>query len=343
MISIRRGFPALLAGLFFGFAGVSSQGADELPHYQPQQKVSGTIRSWGNENMIVLMKYWQDGFKKFHPDVRFEDNLKSSATAIGALYSGVADLGLMGREIWPMEVLGYKQIVGHEPLGIAVAGGAYEVNSKTLPMVVFVSKDNPVEKLTLAQLDAIFGSQHLRGAPKNFRTWGDLGLAGDWADKPIKVYGYKVDSGLAFYFSQAVLNGSALWNSDLHEIGGQFGVSWGDLAKKAIEEVGKDRYAIGYVGMQPLDPKLVRPLALAVKEGDPYVAPTLENVRERRYPLTRVISIFINKAPGKPGDPKITEFMKYILSREGQDDVIREGDFLPLTVDLAREERRKLD
>jgi phosphate transport system substrate-binding protein len=338
----RQYLPVLFA-LVLVITGAHAHTLDALPRYEPEQVVSGTLRSWGNENMVTLMKYWQEGFRKHHPEVRFEDNLKSSATAIGALYSGVADLGLMGREIWPMEVLGFKQILGHEPLGITVAGGAYDVNSKTLPMIVFVNKNNPISKLTLTQLDAIFGSEHLRGAPRNIRKWGDLGLTGEWADKPIKVYGYKVDSGLAFYFAQEVLKGSALWNGELRQIGGQFGVSWGDDAKRAIEDVGKDRYAIAYIGMQYLNPQLVKPIALATQEGEPYIEPTKDNVRKRLYPLTRSVSIFINRPPGKPVEPRVREFMRYVLSREGQEDVIREGDFLPLTPEVVSQQLKKLD
>lgn len=338
---MRKVFLASIA-LVLATTCVYAQSVDSLPQYRPEQQVSGTIRSWGNENMRTLMKYWQEGFRRHHPGIRFDDNLKSTATAIGALYAGVADLGLMGREIWPMEVLGFKQIFGYEPLGITVTTGAYDVNSKTWPMVIYVNRDNPISNLTLTQLDAIFGSERLRGAPKNIRTWGDLGLTSEWADKPIHVYGYKIDSGLAFYFAQEALKGSGLWNGELHQIGGQFGKSWDEDAKRAIEAVGKDRYAIIYTGIG-FRTGMVKPIALAVRDGGPYIEPTKDNVTKRIYPLTRSTFIFINRAPGKPMEPKVKEFMRYILSREGQEDVTREGDFLPLTAEVVREQLRKIE
>jgi len=341
---VRKRYLAAMAlgALALAATCIHAQNLDALSPYRPEQQVSGTIRSWGDDYMGTLLKYWQEGFSKYQPEVKFVDNLKSTATAIGGMYAGGADLGLMGREIWPMEALGFRRVFGYEPLGIVPATGAYDVNAKTWAQVIFVNQDNPLSKLTFKQLDAIFGAEHLRGAPKNFRKWGDLGLKGEWAEQPIHVYGYKVDSGFAFFFAQQVLNGSGLWNGELHQIGTQIGKSMADDARLAIEAVGKDRYAIAYTGMQFRTPQ-VKPLALAVQDGGPFIEPTKANVARRRYPLTRSVFIFINRAPGKPVAPAVKKFLRYILSREGQQGVVREGDFLPLTAEAAREQLRKLE
>jgi phosphate transport system substrate-binding protein len=251
----------------------------------------------------------------------------------------------MGREISHYEQVGFRRIFRYEPLSITVTTGSYDVEGKTFPMVIFVHKDNPIAKLTLAQLDAIFGSERRNGAPKNIQTWGDLGLKGEWADKTIHLYGYSIDSAYAAFFSQAALNGSVKWNCDRFQgfdnVAGADGktVQAGDQSVKALAH---DRYGIAYSGIRYKNAD-VRPLALAVHEGGPYVEPTKENTINRSYPLIRDITMWINRAPGKPVAPAVKEFLRYILSREGQQDVVREGDYLWLPADVVREQLRKLN
>lgn len=329
------------------FVAVSAQAQDltAIPRYQPQVHVSGTIRSWGNDTEEKLMNNWQEGFHKFQPDVNFSNKLVSTAVAIPGVYTDRADLGVMGREIWHVEQVGFERILKYQPLGIVVTTGAYDVDGKTFPMVIFVHKDNPIARLTLAQLDAIFGSERKRGAPKPIRTWGDLGLPGEWAGKPIHLYGYEIDSAYAIFFSQTVLLGSLRWNCDrfqgFQNTTGPDGKTI-QAGEQSVEALARDRYGIAYSGIRFKTPD-VKPLALAAKEGGPYIEPTKANSLNRTYPLIRDTAIFINRPPGKPADPKVKEFLRYILSREGQQDVLREGDFLPLTAAMAREQIRKLD
>lgn len=323
----------------------SAQTLNELPRYKPEQIVSGTLRSWGNDTEEKLMGYWQEGFRKYHPEVKFSNNLVSTAIALPGLMADRADLGVMGREISHYEQVGFRRIFRYEPLSITVTTGSYDVEGKTFPMVIFVHKDNPITRLTLAQLDAIFGSERRNGAPKNIQTWGDLGLKGEWADKAIHLYGYSIDSAYAAFFSQAALNGSVKWNCDRFQgfdnIAGADGktVQAGDQSVKALAH---DRYGIAYSGIRYKNAD-VRPLALALHEGGPYVEPTRENTINRSYPLIRDITMWINRAPGKPVAPAVKEFLRYILSREGQQDVVREGDYLRLPADVVREQLRKLD
>ncbi|MBV9083014.1 MAG: substrate-binding domain-containing protein [Acidobacteriaceae bacterium] len=319
---------------------------ETFPHYRPETQVSGQLRVWGNDFMAKLFGLWTAGFSKYHPAVKYEVFLKSTATGIGALYTGVSDMSLLGREIWPSETLGFQKVFGYEPLGFSVATGSFDAEGKTWPHIIFVNKDNPLNKLTLKQLDAIFGAERKRGEKEPIVKWGQLGLTGDWADKPIHVYGYDMQiPGFTYFFQQAVFLGSDRWTCNLHEFynahrpdGSLIAVA-GNLITKAV---GEDRYAIAYTGIQ-FRTSLVKPLALAETDTGPYIEPTKETTQNRTYPLTRSVYIFINRAPGKPIDPKVKEFLRYIFSHDGQQNVAQEGDFLPLTNALLAEQVRKLE
>src|SRR5712692_6503225 len=158
-----------LAVLVLGFLAVQleGQGPSSLPAYQPEQKVSGNLRSWGNDRMQPLMTRWENGFRKHHPDVRFETTLQGTGTAIAGLYTGVADLALMGRSVSSTESMAFEWVFRYKPLGVQVSTGSLAVTGKSYAPVVFVHKDNPLSQLTLAQLDAAFGCEHLRGSKRS--------------------------------------------------------------------------------------------------------------------------------------------------------------------------------
>jgi phosphate transport system substrate-binding protein len=342
---------AILGALAAAFAG--AQNVSSLPEYRPNQKVSGTLRSWGNDHMAELMKYWEQGFARYHPDLHFEDTLKGTGTAQFGLDEWVADLGLMGREIWAIEYYGVYRRSHQFPVGIEVATGSYDVQGKSFAVTIFVHKDNPISKLTLKQLDGIFGAERdggwqglnwnrevARTAKENIRTWGQLGLTGAWADKPIHPYGPPgIYPGAVTFFQEKVFGGGDKWSEDYLEY---------ENREQMIEAVGKDPYGIAYSGMCYRTP-LVKPLALAVKDGSPYIEPTRESVANRSYPLTRSIYIYFatDTPTGDMADPKIApkvkEFLRYVLSRQGQQDVVREKDYLPLTDGVLREQLRKLE
>jgi len=227
---------------------------------------------------------------------------------------------------------------------VVAATGAYDAEGKTFPMVVFVNKVNPLSQLTLAQVDAVFGAEHKLGAGKNLRKWGDLGLTGEWANKPIHVYGYFNDSGFGVFFSQAAMGGSNRWNCDIHQfdnITGADGKVTAQGGRRSLTALAADKYGIAYSGIRYATSD-VKALGLAVKDGGPYIAPTKANVANRAYPLIRDIPIYFNRPPGKDIQPKVREFLLYILSREGQEDVAREGDFLPLTAEMVIAGRRTI-
>jgi phosphate transport system substrate-binding protein len=324
--------------------GASAQNFASFPQYTSETKVTGTLIVWGNDGMVALEKRWEDGFHKYQPDIQFEDHLYSTATGIGGLYAGHADLAYMGRDIWPVENLGFTKTFGYDPTRFVAATGAYDVEGKTFPMVVFVNKDNPIKGLTLQQLDAAFGTERKLGATKDIRTWGDLGLTGDWADKPVHLYAYANDSGFGVFFSAATMGGSSKWNCDIRQfenINDGTGKTITQAGRQIITALAADKYGLAYSGIRYLTSE-VKPMPVAVRAGAPYIAPTRENVVNRTYPLLRDIPIYINRAPGKPINPKVREFLSYILSREGQEAISREGDYLPLTIDLVQQQREIL-
>jgi phosphate transport system substrate-binding protein len=329
-------------------ACVCAQNLESLPHYQPGQTVSGTIRIWGHGSpthdfMGRLMKSWEEGFRKYQPGVRIENRMYGTASAIGALYTGAADMTILGEEIHAPAAAAFERVMHYPPLGLEIATGSLDVRNFDYAHVFFVHKDNPISKLTLAQLDAIFGSEHLRG-PRNIRTWGDLGLTGEWADKPITPYGWKIDDDFATYLQDALLMGSHRWNCDLREfshIHNPDGSIY-DHGQQILDALAKDRYGIAVSNLRYANPQ-VKLLALAVSDGGPYYEATKENLIQRKYLFTRIIPAYINREPGKPVDPKVREFLRYILSYEGQRTLVREGGYLPLGEESLREQLKKLE
>ena len=194
---------------------------DALPLYAPAEKVAGTIRLWGHGSpkhdfMGRLMDAWIAGFAKYQPNVKFENHMYGTASAIGALYCGAGDIAILGEEISPAAATAFEREKHYVPTGIQIATGSLDVNYFDYAHMIFVHRDNPLKGLTLAQLDAVFGAEHRRG-PRNIRTWGELGLAGEWTDRHIQPYGWQVDVDFALFFREAVLENSHRWNTDLRE------------------------------------------------------------------------------------------------------------------------------
>lgn len=315
-----------------------------IPAYQPQPIAGGTIRSWGHVFLKKIMVSWELGFQKYHPDVTFSDNLVSSAAATGALFTNTADLGIVGREIRPLEVAGYNRVMKHKPFPLEVMTGSYANADKSVALGIFVNKDNPLTHLTFAQLDAIFGSEHLRGEKANIRTWGQLGLTGPWANRPISVYMGELDAAPAFYFSQEVMHGSMLWNEHLHhldDVTRPDGTVY-EAQQRIVDALAKDDsgIALSGAGSRNLDTRLI---PISTSDGGPYIDATPAAVEERTYPFARSVWIYTNQAPGHPLDPRVREFLRFIFSREGQELVRKEGEYLPLTPELAAAQLKRLE
>jgi phosphate transport system substrate-binding protein len=349
----------VVALLLMGSSGLLAQmpkldeDRSKLPDYPSQEPVfvpgpptPGTIRVWGDDFMVKLEGIWEEGFHQTHPEIKFDDTLKSSAQALGALYTNVADLGLLGREPWPTEILGFQKMYQYEPLGLQVATGSFHTEGKTWPFIIFVNKSNSISRLTLQQLDAIYGTALRRGAKERITTWGQLGVTGPQATHRIHVYGYDmIIPGFTYAWQQNVFKGSDQWTGDLreytnaHQPDGKLIHTAGDLM---LNDLAKDPDGIAFTGLQFTNPG-VKYLAIAENPADPYVTPSLLTTANRTYPMVRSIYIMLNKKPGEPVDPKLHEFLRYVLSRQGQQDVMKEGDFLPLTPELLQEQLKKLE
>jgi phosphate transport system substrate-binding protein len=263
------------------------------------------------------MALWTEGFKKLYPNVTVEMEGKGSATAPTALIAGSANFGPMSRPMKAEEIDQFEKVFGYKPSAVATSIDM---------LAVYVHKDNPLKGLTLQQVDAIFSKTRKGGAAKEIRTWGELGLTGEWADKPISLYGRNAASGTYGYFKE-----HALFKGDFRdEVKEQPGSS------AVIQGVTSDKYAIGYsgIGYRTAD---VRPVALAPGEGKPLVEAEPANAYSGQYPLSRFLLLYVNQKPGTELDPLRREFLRYILSKEGQSDAVKEG-FYPLTADLAKKQ-----
>lgn len=344
-------------------AATRSQAADVPPQYQPAPLAPAVIKVYGSDmNGQVLA--WEKGFSRLEPGIRFDNTFASSDGWASGMEAAGADIGTSGREPVLTEYLSFDETFGYDPTEIGVATGAYDKKGKTWALIIYVNKSNPLTKLTMSQLDGIFGSertggyegfkwmpQYARGADRNIRTWGQLGLTGKWADKPIHTYGYAF-TGMTNFFELKVFHNGDKWNPNYREYveydtkmvsGGLVGQT-GSIRYMLTHELAKDPYGIAWTGIpHAAGISEVKPLALAAKAGGPYVFPSLETVQNRTYPLTRTVFMYLNRAPGKALKPQVREFMRYVLSRQGQQDVAQVGVYLPLTGTFARDQLEKLD
>jgi phosphate transport system substrate-binding protein len=291
----------------------------------------------GADVMDEITLGWVKLFRKTYPKLSVTMEARASGTGGPALTEGRAHLAPVGRELLPPEEKAFVDKFGYKPLAIRVATGSRGSLGKTATSVVLVDKNNPIKGLTLAQLDAIYSKTRLRGHP-DIKTWGELGLSGEWADRPIHLYGLKPINGI-----EQFLKGSLLLGGEYRD-GIQFvkGKGFTHAFTVAAEEMEQQPGGLTYALLANVTPN-VKVLPLAAKEGEPFVAPTVQNVYSHRYPLSRYVYIFVNRPPGKALEPKIKEFLKAVLSREGQDIVAREGVYIPLTPQIVREELAKLD
>lgn len=321
-----------------------------LPHYQPQQQVTGTIRLWGHgapvlDFMGMLVKSWEEGFQKVQPGVNFEYDMYGTASAMGALYAGKGEIAILGQEIYPFEVTAFEQAKHYPPLGIEIATGSVDVRNFDFAIGVFVNKKNPLSHMTMDQIDKVF-AWHEGGAATNIETWGQLGLKGEWADKPIHLYGWYESDIFSTFVENAALHGSHRWRCGMKQyahIHRPDGTIY-DSGQQILDDLSNDPYGIALSNVRYLNEHdATKPLALGRAAAGPFYAATKQTLINRQYPLGRIIPAEIDRVPGQPVDPKVKEFLRYILSREGQEDIVRNGKYLPMQPEAAERERKKLD
>jgi len=293
-----------------------------VPAYQKVSGISGSLSSVGSDTMNNLMTLWAEGFAKIYPNVKVQIEGKGSTTAPPALIEGTSQFGPMSRAMKNEEIDKFEKKYGYKPIPMRTSLDA---------LAVYVNKDNPINGLSFPQVDGVFSKTRKGGVKESVKTWGQLGLTGDWANRPISLYGRNSASGTYGYFKE-----HALFKGDYKdEVKEQPG------SASVVQGVTEDRYGIGYSGIGYMTSG-VHALPLSLKEGETFKEPTMDNVLNGSYPLARFLYLYINKAPNKPLDPLVREFCKYIFSKEGQEVVIKDG-YMPIPAKVLKEELSKLE
>lgn len=312
----------LAIGLFAAAATAAVVVDAALPAYKAAGTVSGNLKSIGSDTMNNEMALWAEGFRGFHAGVKVEVEGKGSSTAPPALIAGTSNFGPMSRPMKGEEKDQFEKQFGYKPT---------ELKTSIDMLAVYVHKDNPLKGLTLQQVDAIFSKTLKGGYGKQIATWGDLGLTGEWKDKPISLYGRNSASGTYGYFKE-----HALFKGDYRdEVKEQPGSS------SVVQGVASDKYGIGYsgIGYKTSD---VRALPLTSEAGSTsYVAAEPENAYSGEYPLSRFLYLAVNYKPGSQLDDLRREFIRFVFSREGQEVVVKDG-YLPVPATVAREELKSV-
>jgi len=315
----------------------------------------GVIRIHGTELTQALVARWQNNFLKIHPNIRYSNYFIPNGFA--GITVGTHDINVIGHTAWRSDVMAFREVHGYDPLEIMFATGGFNRGKGNTPAPVFiVNSENPVSCLTIEQLDGIFGAERTggwtrnyhwshaaaRGPEKNIRTWGGIGLKDDWANKPIDIYGFDATlSNWSELIQRVIFKGGDKWNPRLHEM-----VRGGNKAPadaQIVQAIADNKYAIGFNLMRVIEMNpLVKPIGISVDTENNCIFPTEQTVYDRTYPLSNAVYIYVNKKPGTPLSPRLKEFLTYILSREGQQDILEEGMYLPLSPHEARNQMEKL-
>jgi phosphate transport system substrate-binding protein len=293
-----------------------------LAAYQKTSGVSGNLNSVGSDTMNNMMTLWAEAFLKMYPNVKVQVEGKGSSTAPPALIAGTSQFGPMSRAMRATEIDQFEAKYGYKPTQLRTSYDA---------LAVYVNKDNPLAQATLAQVDAAFSKTRRRGYKQNVTNWGQLGLTGDWANRPISLYGRNSASGTYGFFKEHTLNNGDFKDSVKEQPG----------SASVVQGVTEDRFGMGYSGIG-YKTSGVKVVALASRDGEPFSSGSYEDVKSGKYPLNRFLYIYINRAPGKPLDPLVKEFARFIFSKEGQEVVIKDG-YLPLPAEIAKQELAKLE
>jgi phosphate transport system substrate-binding protein len=295
---------------------------EAFPVYQKTSGVSGNLSSVGSDTLANLMTLWAEEFKRVYPNVNVQIQAAGSSTAPPALTEGTSNLGPMSRLMKDNEVEAFEKRNGYKPTPIAVAIDA---------LAVFVHKDNPLAGLTLQQVDALFSSTRTCGGPQDLDTWGQLGLTGGWASRPIQLYGRNSVSGTYGYFKEHALCQGDFKNTVNEQPG----------SASVVQSVSSSLNGVGYSGIG-YTTSSVRAVPLTNSAGKPFVDANPENAINGSYPLARFLYVYVNLEPGKEIAPITREFLTMVLSRRGQEVVVKDG-YIPLPAKVAARELAKVD
>ena len=303
---------ASVLGSAFATAGASVDA--NLPTYQKASGVSGNLSSVGSDTLANLMTLWAEDFKRFYPNVNIQIQAAGSSTAPPALTEGTSNIGPMSRKMKDKELAAFEAKFGYKPTAVPVAIDA---------LAVYVHKDNPIKGLSIADVDSIFSSTRKCGADSNIDTWGEAGLTGAWANRDIQLFGRNSVSGTYGYFKKKGLCKGDFKNTVNEQPG----------SASVVQSVSTSINGIGYSGIG-YKTSSVRSVPLSKKPGGEAVDATPENAVKGAYPLSRFLYVYINKAPNKPLAPMEREFLKLVLSKAGQEVVVKDG-YIPLPAKVA--------
>ena len=280
-------------------------GEESTPKYVRVSGVSGNLSSTGSDTLANLMTLWTEAFKREYPNVNVEVQAAGSSSAPPALTEGVSNLGPMSRKMKDKEIESFETRFGYKPLGVRVAIDA---------VAVYVHKDNPIESLDLGTVDAIFSETRRCGSPKTVRTWGDIGMTGSWAHRPIQLYGRNSVSGTYGYFKQTVLCSGDFKNTVNEQPG----------SASVVQSITRSLNGIGYSGVGYITSG-VRAVPLSETSGEPAMPATKETASDGSYPLSRYLYVYVNRRPDTALAPLEREFLKLVLSAQGQEIVEKDG------------------
>lgn len=313
----------ILTGLLIGTLSAQPVEVDKnIPKYKKTTGIKGNLNSIGSDTILNMMTLWAEGFQNIYPSVKIQIEGKGSSTAPPALIEGTAQIGPMSRKMKAKEIDAFEDKYGFKPTSIEVSLDA---------LAIYVNKDNPIKSLSFDQADAIFSKTRKNGYPEDITTWGQVGLKGEWSNKPISIYGRNSASGTYGFFKDHVLDKGDFKNSVKEQPG----------SASVVQGVSKDKYSIGYSGIG-YKTSSVRALPLSEKKDGKIYEASDENVLNGNYPLSRYLYVNIVKNPGKQLDPLVKEFMKFVLSYEGQQIVVKDG-YMPLPYEVVMKNLKALD
>lgn len=292
-----------------------------LPEYQKASGVSGNLSSVGSDTLANLMTLWAESFKRHYPNVNIQIQAAGSSTAPPALTEGTSNLGPMSRKMKDKELAAFEARYGYKPTAVPVAIDA---------LAVYVHKDNPIKGLSIQDVDAIFSSTRKCAGDQDINTWGKAGLTGAWTNRDIQLFGRNSVSGTYGYFKKKSLCKGDFKNTVNEQPG----------SASVVQSVATSINGIGYSGIG-YKTASVRAVPLSKKPGQTPVVATPDNAVSGKYPLSRYLYVYVNKAPNKPLSPLDREFIKSVLSRSGQEVVVKDG-YIPLPAKVVEKQRAKL-
>lgn len=316
-----KNIPALFSASVVSLSLLASTSATaievdkEIPVYQATSGISGNLSSVGSDTLANLMTLWAESFKRAYPNVNIQIQAAGSSTAPPALTEATSNIGPMSRRMKDKEIAAFEDRYGYKPTAIPVAIDA---------LAVYVNKDNPIKGMSIADVDAVFSSTRSCGGSKDITRWGNLGLTGSWKNLDIQNFGRNSVSGTYGYFKKKALCKGDFKNNVNEQPG----------SASVVQAVSSSLNGIGYSGIG-YKTSGVRAVSLSKKVGGEYIAATPDNAVSGKYPLSRFLYVYVNKHPNKSLAPLEKEFLKLVLSRSGQQVVIKDG-YIPLPAKVVK-------